>query len=106
MQPAALPPDEPDRLAALYGLGILDTPPEERFDRITRLAAAMFNVPVALITLIDKERQWIKSSAGVDVTETSRDEAFCSHVVADRKPLLIQDGSPIRPPGHSDCTAC
>jgi phosphoribosyl 1,2-cyclic phosphodiesterase/DNA-binding response OmpR family regulator len=88
---ALRPPDEEKRLATLHKLGILDTEKEERFDRITRLAAAMFNVPVALITLIDRERQWIKSSAGVDVTETSRDEAFCSHVVADRKPLLIQD---------------
>jgi phosphoribosyl 1,2-cyclic phosphodiesterase/DNA-binding response OmpR family regulator len=88
---ALRPPDEEQRLASLHKLGILDTDREERFDRITRLAAAMFNVPVALISLIDSERQWIKSSAGVDVTETPRDEAFCSHVVADRKPLLIQD---------------
>jgi phosphoribosyl 1,2-cyclic phosphodiesterase/DNA-binding response OmpR family regulator len=88
---ALRPADEEKRIATLYRLGILDTEKEERFDRITRLAAAMFNVPVALITLIDRERQWIKSSAGVDVTETARDEAFCSHVVADRKPLLVQD---------------
>ena len=51
----------------------------------------MFNVPVALITLVDRERQWIKSAAGVDVTETPRDEAFCSHVVAGRQPMLVQD---------------
>ena len=88
---ALRPPDEEKRIATLHRLGILDTEKEERFDRITRLAAAMFNVPVALISLVDRERQWIKSSAGVDVTETSRDEAFCSHVVAGRQPMLVQD---------------
>jgi phosphoribosyl 1,2-cyclic phosphodiesterase/DNA-binding response OmpR family regulator len=88
---ALRPPDEEKRIAALHKLGLLDTDKEERFDRITRLAAAMFNVPVALISLIDRERQWIKSAAGVDVTETPRDEAFCSHVVAGRQPMLVQD---------------
>jgi len=88
---ALRPPDEEKRIATLHKLGILDTEKEERFDRITRLAAAMFNVPVALISMVDSERQWIKSAAGVDVTETPRDEAFCSHVVAGRQPLLIQD---------------
>jgi GAF domain-containing protein len=88
---ALRPPDEEKRIATLHKLGILDTEREERFDRITRLAAAAFNVPVALISLIDRERQWIKSSAGVDVTETARDEAFCSHVVTDRQPMLVQD---------------
>ena len=88
---ALRPPDEEKRIAALHKLGLLDTEKEERFDRITRLAAAMFNVPVALISLMDRERQWIKSAAGVDVTETPRDEAFCSHVVAGRQPMLVQD---------------
>lgn len=88
---ALRPPDEEKRIAALHRLGILDTEKEERFDRITRLAAAMFNVPVALISLVDRERQWIKSAAGVDITETPRDEAFCSHVVAGRQPMLVQD---------------
>jgi DNA-binding response OmpR family regulator len=90
---AQRPPDEEKRLATLHSLNILDTPHEERFDRITRLAAKAFNVPVAMISLIDRERQWIKSSAGIDVQETPRDVAFCSHVVADRKPLLVQDAS-------------
>jgi ribonuclease BN (tRNA processing enzyme)/DNA-binding response OmpR family regulator len=88
---ALRPPDEEKRIATLHNLGILDTEKEERFDRITRLAAAMFNVPVALISLIDRERQWIKSATGVDATETPRDEAFCSHVVAGRQPMLVQD---------------
>jgi ribonuclease BN (tRNA processing enzyme)/DNA-binding response OmpR family regulator len=88
---ALRPPDEEKRITALHKLGLLDTEKEERFDRITRLAAAMFNVPVALISLMDRERQWIKSAAGVDVTETPRDEAFCSHVVAGCQPMLVQD---------------
>jgi ribonuclease BN (tRNA processing enzyme)/DNA-binding response OmpR family regulator len=88
---ALKPPDEDQRIAALHSLDILDTEREERFDRITRLAAAMFNVPVALISLVDRERQWIKSAAGIDVRETPRDEAFCSHAVGSRLPLLVPD---------------
>jgi len=88
---AMKPPDEDRRIASLRKLKILDTDSEERFDRITRLAAAMFNVPVALITLIDAERQWIKSASGVDVRETPRDEAFCAHAVGSRLPLLVPD---------------
>jgi DNA-binding response OmpR family regulator len=88
---ALRPPGEEKRIAALHKLGLLDTEKEERFDRITRLAAAMFNVPVALISLMDRGRQWIKSAAGADATETPRDEAFCSHVVACRQPMLVQD---------------
>ena len=60
--PAPLPPDEEQRLATLHGLNILDTKPEERFDRITRLAAAIFEVPVVLISFIDRDRQWFKSA--------------------------------------------
>ena len=88
---AALPPDEDVRLAALRDLSILDTPPEERFDRITRVAAALANVPIALVSLIDEERQWFKSCIGLDVNETSRELAFCAHVVASREPMIVPD---------------
>jgi phosphoribosyl 1,2-cyclic phosphodiesterase len=73
--------DEPERLDVLQGLGILDSPPEERFDRYTRLAAALFRVPIALISLVDSDRQWFKSKHGLDVQETPRDRAFCAHAI-------------------------
>ena len=67
------PPDEEPRLAALHALGILDTPAEERFDRLTRLAAALFDVPIALVSLVDRDRQWFKSRHGLGLLETHRD---------------------------------
>ncbi|KQW80785.1 hypothetical protein ASC65_12475 [Brevundimonas sp. Root1279] len=69
------------RLNALHDLAILDTPPEPRFDRVTRLAAGLFNVPTALVTLIDGDRQWFKSTHGMDLTETRREDAICSHAI-------------------------
>jgi phosphoribosyl 1,2-cyclic phosphodiesterase/DNA-binding response OmpR family regulator len=88
---APIPDDEPERLKALGALRILDTEPEPRFDRITRLATALFNVPIALITLIDQDRQWFKSTCGSDVRETPRDISFCSHVVAGRQMMIVPD---------------
>lgn len=83
--------DEEQRLAALYGLGILDTPHEERFDLITRLAAYSLRVPVALVSFVDRERQWFKSAYGLDLAETSRETSFCSHAVASREVLIVPD---------------
>lgn len=88
---APLPQDEEVRLAALRELSILDTPPEERFDRITRVAAALADVPIALVTLVDEHRQWFKSCVGLGVTETSRELAFCAHVTVSRKPMIVPD---------------
>lgn len=80
--PAALPPNEPARLAALDRYGVLDTPAEQAFDDITTIAAALCNVPIALISLIDKDRQWFKSNVGMAGTaETERSVAFCSHAI-------------------------
>ena len=80
------------RLAALRDLDILDTPPEERFDRITRRAAALFDVPIALVSLVDEDRQWIKSSYGLsEIRSTSREVSFCAHVVAQRAPMIVPD---------------
>ncbi len=87
----ALPSDEPSRLAALYAMAVLDTPPEDQFDRLTRLAAHLFNVPVATISLIDTDRQWLKSSFGLDVVETSRDVSFCTHTILGTEPLIVKD---------------
>lgn len=83
--------NEEQRLASLHGLGILDTPPEERFDRITRLAASIFNTPMASISLVDRDRQWFKSSYGLDAVESSRETSFCSHAVAARDVLVVPD---------------
>jgi len=88
---AALPPDEEARLAAVYGLGLLDTEAEERFDRHTRIAAAAFNAPIALVTLIDRERQWYKAHYGFEFSETSRDMGFCSHAILENEPLIVND---------------
>jgi len=86
-----LPANEAERLAALRGLGILDTPSEERFDRITRTAQRVFGVPIAMISLIDVNRQWYKSCQGLDQQEAPRDISFCAHALTMTKPLIIQD---------------
>jgi ribonuclease BN (tRNA processing enzyme)/DNA-binding response OmpR family regulator len=90
-QRAEKPREERHRLATLKRLNILDTPREERFDRITRLAAGAFNVPVALITLIDSERQWCKSGIGTDIVESPRDESFCAHAILGKGPMIVED---------------
>jgi phosphoribosyl 1,2-cyclic phosphodiesterase/CheY-like chemotaxis protein len=90
-QRAPLDADEERRIQAVQGLGLLDTPAEERFDRITRIAAAAFRVPIALVTLIDRERQWFKSRHGMPAAETHRDLSFCAHTLASRQPLIVPD---------------
>jgi PAS domain S-box-containing protein len=91
MQEPAIPSDELQRLAGLYALNILDTPPEERYNRIVRLAARIFKVPIALISLVDKERQWFKACVGLDVTETSRRISFCGHAINSKELLIVED---------------
>jgi len=81
VQEARLPRNEVRRVAALRGLGILDTPREDRFDRYTRIAARIFDVPIALISLVDGNRQWFKSAEGLDGDETPRDVSFCGHAI-------------------------
>ena len=82
---------EEARVQALHALGMLDTPQEDRFDRFTRLAAAAFRVPIALVTLVDRERQWFKSHVGVAWRETPRALAFCSHAIALDDMLVVYD---------------
>jgi len=92
MIPASLPHDEADRLQSLRSLGLLDTPPEERFDRITRLAQALFGVPIALISFVDAERQWFKSRQGfAEPAETPRDVSFCAHAILGSDVFEIPD---------------
>ena len=88
---APTPDNEPARLKSLRALGLLDTEPEEKFDRITRLATALFDVPAATITLVDESRQWFKSRQGTTLRETSRDASFCAHVVYNQKPMVVID---------------
>jgi diguanylate cyclase (GGDEF)-like protein/PAS domain S-box-containing protein len=84
---------ENSRLAALTALDLLDTRPEPRFDRFTRLAALTFGVPIALIVLVDEKRQWFKSRCGLDIEQTPRSVAFCSHTVAQRGMLVVEDAA-------------
>ena len=88
---APSPNDEERRLAAIRGLGLWKTPPEERFDRITRVAAALFDVPIALIALMERDREWFKSCRGLEIREVPRDESFCSHAIFERRPLVVDD---------------
>ena len=81
------------RLEALYNLNILDTKKEECFDRITRLATRVFDVPMALVSLIDNERQWFKSAQGLDVCETSRSVSFCHHAIQQDEIYLVEDAT-------------
>jgi two-component sensor histidine kinase len=87
------PVDEPQRLIALKRYDLLDTPPEEAFDRLTRLAAGVLGMPISLITLIDETRQWFKSRHGFDAPWTRREVAFCSRTILDTEPLVVPDAT-------------
>jgi diguanylate cyclase (GGDEF)-like protein len=77
----SIPETEALRLATLKSLNVLDTPPEERFDRVTRMAKRMFRVPIALVSIVDEDRQWFKSRQGLDACETPRNISFCGHAI-------------------------
>jgi signal transduction histidine kinase len=83
--------DEAARLFALHGYHVLDTPAEARFDRITKLLARSLDMPMALISLIDAERQWFKARYGLDATSTTRDVAFCAHAIRDSETMIVED---------------
>ena len=88
---APLPPDEPARLRALHELGVLFTPAEERFDRITRFASHLLRVPIALISLVDTRVQWFKAAHGIAATETPRAISFCGHAIMADDTMVIPD---------------
>jgi putative two-component system response regulator len=88
-----MPDDEQERLKELQRYAILDSPPEVRFDRITRLAARLFDVPTAVISLVDEHRQWFKSTHGSDLRETPRDISFCTHVIRSDEVMVIPDAT-------------
>ena len=96
MLPAPTPPNEEERLVELEGLNLLDTPIEADFDQVTARLTRLFKVPMALLTLIDKNRQWFKSQAGLpaDLAEarsTSRDISLCGHVIAKDEVMIVRD---------------
>lgn len=93
VQPPRIPDNEKERLDELWALKILDTPPSERLDRVTRIATACFDVPIALVSLVDQHRQWFKSRQGLEATETSRAISLCGHAVADDRSLVVCDAS-------------
>jgi PAS domain S-box-containing protein len=88
---APLPPNEAERIQALHDYDILDTPSEIAFERLVHLAARLFDVPIALVSLIDSERQWSKASFGVDARESSREVSFCSHAILSEQVMVVPD---------------
>lgn len=86
-----MPPFEARRLAALQATRLLDSPPEEVFDRVTWLASQVSDCPMAVLTLLTARRQWFKSRIGVDVHETPREVAFCSHAIMEEGLFVVED---------------
>lgn len=91
MQKPIIPGNEQARIDALRTINMLDTPAEERFDRVTRLAKRVFNISISLVSLIDTNRQWFKSMQGLAVNETSRDISFCGHAILGEGAFYIEN---------------
>ncbi len=88
-----LPLDETARLLSLHSLRILDTPSEDRFDRITRIAKRMFRTDICLVSLVDSNRQWFKSKQGLGACETSREISFCGHAILASEIMIVNDAA-------------
>lgn len=91
MQEPPIPLDETVRLLSLHSLRIMDSAPEERFDRVTRMAKRIFDVNICLVSLVDSDRQWFKSRQGLDACETPRDVSFCGHAILEERAFVIED---------------
>ena len=91
--PPPIPSNEADRLTALRDFALLDTPPEPAFDHLTRLAADLLGAPIALISLIDEKRQWLKSRIGAVLSEIPREQAFCAYAILTDDILVIDDAT-------------
>lgn len=90
---APVPPNETKRLKVLWQYEVLDTVPEEVFDDLTDLAAHICETPIALISLVDEDRQWFKSRLGLSLSETSRDISFCAHAITTDGLLIVPDAT-------------
>jgi len=88
-----VPENENARVKSLRDLGVLDTPAEERFDRITRFANQLLGTPISLISLVDSDRQWFKSAQGLAVRETSRESSFCAHAIIQKNTFFVEDAT-------------
>ena len=88
-----IPNNETERLSALRRLRLLDTPPDPHFDAITKAAAKRFDVPIALVSLVDSDRQWFKSACGLDAAGTPRDQAFCTFVLMSDEVMVVEDAT-------------
>lgn len=93
MPAAPLPADQSQRLSSLLRMKILDTPAEERFDRLTRLARRLLRAPFSMLTLLDQERQWFKSAQGTTLEESPRAISFCAFTILGEQPLVVGDAS-------------
>jgi diguanylate cyclase (GGDEF)-like protein len=93
MIPVPIPANETQRLASLHEMQILSTPAEAAFDKITYVAQHVFQVPIALVSIVDEHKQWFKSAVGLDVRETSRELSFCGHVVYHGETMVIEDAT-------------
>lgn len=93
MQSAPPTIDENDRIAALQRLEILDTPAEAAYDRLVLIASKVFQMPIALVSLVDEERQWFKARVGLEAQETPREFAFCAHAIHDDGLFVVEDAS-------------
>jgi len=91
MEAPLVPDNEKERLRALHGMCLLDTLPDMRFDRLTRIAKQLFQVPIVLVSLVDSNRQWFKSCQGLDTRETPRDISFCGHAILDGEVFCVPD---------------
>ena len=100
MIPAGVTPDDANRVRALRSLQVLDTAPEERFDRIARLTRALFGAPMVGVNLVDAERVWSKARIGLPAAESPRDTSFCGHVVHGAATLVVEDA--LRDPRFQD----
>lgn len=91
MQSPKIPRNEEERIKVLHDLLILDTPPEDRFDTITAYCASRFQVEIALVSLVDVNRQWFKSACGLTATETPREISFCGHAILQDEVMEVRN---------------
>ncbi len=91
--PPEKPGNEAERLVTLYKLQILNTEKEERFDRVTRIACKLFEVPISVISFLEAERQWMKSTQGLDIKEAARETSFCGHVILSDEIMIVEDAT-------------